>query len=55
MIVLSKGRLASGPTPVTMSSFDEVTSLVIKLLLSTNSESGSGLWTLYNISGLSYI
>ena len=53
MIVLSKGRLANGLTPVTISSFDEVTSLVIKLLLSTNSE--SGLWTLYNISGLSYI
>ena len=43
MLVLSKGRLVSGPTPVTISSFDEIPSLVTKLLLSTNSDCGSGL------------
>ena len=55
MVVLSKGGLASGHTPMTISSFDEVTSFVTKLVPSTNSESGSSLWTLYNISGLSHI
>ena len=55
MVVLSKGGLASGHTPMTISSFDEGTSLVTKLVPSTNSESGSSLWTLYNISGLSHI